>query len=422
MPLKAEAIDWKGQGQDEEQRREFRERGDQHYSLEILPIGITMDVDRLRRQSGELIGELSVSVGPKFREAKAYNGVISVGDLNLSSVQARTTRAKLLAERSGAGHLDWHGFLEELCIRTTQAERQGKPAVVLADMDLVAERVEHWEVDGIPILKDLPMVLYGDSGGGKSYLALYVAGMLAQMDVNVLYADWEFSLQEHRKRLGELFHPMPRNVFYARCDSPASQQVDRLDRLKREHKCHYIVCDSIGFALDGPAESQEGATKYFRSLRQLNIGSLSLAHIPKQYDDGREAQIFGSTFFRAGARSAWFVEKATTNPRGEMRVGLHHRKSNVGALLQPKGYRILFEHGRVRLEKINIKEVDELTLQLPLLERMKMQLANGALTLKQLSEDLAVPPASVRSILSRHKSAFVKMGNKYGLIAEGVDF
>lgn len=423
MP-KASEIRWSREDEDQGTvvKREFRERGEQRYSLEILPAGIVFDVDRLRRERGELLGELTVTVGPKFSQAKAYNGVISVGDLNFSSVQARSTRAKLLADRSQADHLDWFGLLEEFCIRTVAAERQGKPAVVLADVDATDETLQFLDVHGFPILKEMPMVIFGDSGTAKSYLALWIAGSLAQQGVNVLYADWEFTPKEHRRRQQRMFQPEPRNVHYAHCDVSLINQVDRLSRLVREHNCGYIVCDSIGFALDGPAESQEAAQKYFRALRQLNIGSLSLAHIPKQYEDGREAQIFGSTFFRAGARSAWFVERAITNPKGEIRLGMHHRKSNIGELQQPRGYRLLFEKDRTRIEGIDIKSVDELTTQLPLIERVKLTLANGAMTLKQLTEELSAPAGSVRAVLTRHKSQFVKMGNKYGLIAEGMDF
>lgn len=421
----AEDINWGGAAVDEAriEERIFRERGEQRYSLEVLPIGITFEVDRLRRESGALVGELSVSVAEKsFRGAKAYNGMISVGDLNFSAVRSRTERSNLLKQRSGAEHLDWFGLLEEFCIRTVQAERQGKPAVVLADVDPREEHSEQWEIDGLPILSELPMVLFGDAASGKSYLAMHIAGTLANQDINVLYADWEFSEREHRKRLGRLFQPMPRNVHYVRCDTALSHQIDRLVRLVREHKCKYLICDSIGFAVDGPAEAQESARTYFRALRQMNVGSLNLAHIPKQYDDAREAQIFGSVFFKAGARSAWFLDKATMNPRNEIRFGLHHRKSNMGELLPSRGYRLLFEHERVRIESIDIKSVDELATQLPVLDRLKIVLGSGALTLKQLEEELSLKQGTIRSVIARHKSLFVKMGNKYGIVVEGMDF
>ncbi len=425
MTVKVEDINFKGADVDAAaaETRHFREIGEQRYVLEILPIGIKFEVDRLRRERGELVGELTVTIDPKrFKNARAYAGVISVGDLNFSSVQARSTRSKLLADRADAAHLDWFGMLEEFCIRTVQTERAGKPASILADIKVIEEKVEEWDVLGLPILSELPMVLFGDASSGKSYLAMFIAGTLAQLGINVLYADWEFSKDEHRKRLGRLFDPMPKGVIYCRCDTALSHQTDRLMRLLLEHKCRYLICDSIGFAVDGPAEAQESARTYFRALRQMNVGSLNIAHIPKQFDDNRESQIFGSVFFKAGARSAWFVDRAITNPKGEIRFALHHRKSNVGELLQPRGYRLVFDKVRTRIEPIDVKSVDELAMTLPMIDRIRILLRDGSMTLKQLSDDLPAPIGTVKSTLSRYKSQFMKTGNKYGLIAEGVDF
>jgi hypothetical protein len=286
------------------------------------------------------------------------------------------------------------------------------------------DKAETWEVDGFPVLRDLPTVLFGDSASGKSYFAMWVAGKLAiDHEIPVLYADWEFSQAEHRKRLKRLFQPMPSNLYYVRCEHPLRHETDHLIDVVQKYGCRYIVCDSIGFAVEGPAEAQEGASAYFRYLRQLKIGSLSVAHIPKQYEDGKEAQIFGSIFFRHGARSVWFIDRAHDNPQGELRIGLYHRKNNIGERFQPMGYRLLFRGDRTLVESVDLQSVDELAAALPLLERVKQALANGeALSQKQLAEDLNTPMGSIRSILSRHKSQFHKNGSKFSLIRPGLDF
>lgn len=257
---------------------------------------------------------------------------------------------------------------------------------------------------------------------GKSYYVLYLAGCLAKMGVNVLYCDWEFSEREHRKRLQRLFNPMPKNIFYVRCDGPMVHQVDRLQKMIREHKIRFVIADSVGFAGDGPAESQETAAKYYRALRQLNVGSLNVAHMPKAREDGSEPSVFGSTFWRAGARSVWFCDKAALNPPGELRFGLHHRKTNVGELLKSRGYKLVWDRAVTRLEKIDLEAVDELAAQLPPLARMKRLLASGEpMTPKAIGEELNLPPTTVRSVLSRHKSQFIKLGLKYGLKASDTE-
>lgn len=411
---------------DDTKQRIFREKGEGHYTLEVLPAGITFNVERLRRERHDLTGELAVSINPKnFGTARHYNGMLAIGDLNFSSVQARSSRAKLLEERSRQS-FDWYGLLEEFVIQVQTAERLGKPGVVLADIEIPPEvKAEQWVVDDFPLLADLPMVLFGDAASGKSYLALHCAGKIAQrLDAgeSVIYADWEFDGIEHRKRLDRLFQPAPRNIIYVRCDASLHNQVDRLQRMVKQHKARYIVCDSIGFAIDGPAEAQDSARLYFKALRQLGIGSLNLAHIPKA-QDGREAQIFGSVFFKAGARSAWFVDKAVDNPKGEIRFGVHHRKSNVGALLASRGYRLVFQGDqRTVLESIDPKTVDELTAQLPLIERVKRELLHEKKSPKTLADDLDVPVGSIKSTLSRYKNHFVKVGAVYGVLAQGDDF
>ncbi len=421
MPIKASDIPFSGNLHAQIQEKHFRERGEQRYSLEILPIGITFEVDHLRRDRHELVGELQVSVNGNFSSAKTVDGILSVGDFNFSSVQARSTRSKLLAERSDHPELDWYGFLEEFGIKTIKAERTGRPSMILADAELPDESKATWSVGGLPLLRDLPMIIYADASAGKSYIAMWIAGQLAEQGIPVIYADWEFSINEHRKRLGRLFQPMPKTVHYVRCERPLKDEAERLSRLTREHQCGYMVLDSVGFALDGPAESQESASSYFRHLRSLRVGTLSLAHIPKQYDDNREATVFGSIFFKAGARSVWFMDRATRNPADQLRIGMYHRKSNVGELLPARGYALTFSGERTLVTDLDISTVDELVAQLPLLDRMKQLLFDEgqAMTAKQISEDLNCHIAAVRGTYARFKNMFLKLGNKIMVKADG---
>ena len=171
----------------------FRARGEGAYSLELLPIGITLYVDRLRRDRHELIGEMTVTCNGEMPQARTVEGVLSAGDLNFSSVQARGTRAKILAERSRTPEIDWTGLVEEFYIKTLAAERAGTPAVILADIPEQDESTETWTLGGWQVLSDLPMILFGDASAGKSYFALWIAGLMAtELGLNVLYADWEF--------------------------------------------------------------------------------------------------------------------------------------------------------------------------------------------------------------------------------------
>lgn len=420
-PVSAEDIPFRETKAEPVTEHVFRERGEGWYSLELLPAGIVFQVDRLRRERHELHGELLVTVNGSTPNARILDGgVLTRGDLNLSSVTAIGTRAKLLIERSRTDALDWHGFLAGFAHKVLDAERKGKPAVVLADVVEDDESNDSWDVAGWPLLQDLPMVIFGSGASGKSYLAMWAAGMLAGQGINVLYADWEFSQRDHRKRLGKLFTVMPRNLYYAACDKPMVDEVERFLRLIREHKIRYIVCDSMVFALNGPADD-EHAGHYFRAVRELKIGSLHVAHTTKA-DDDSEKKVYGSVFFTNGARSVWFIQRSENNPHGELQVGLYHRKLNVGELLKPKGFKFVFRSGRTLIEKIAVEGVEELEAKLPTVDRMLRALKGGALTAKALAEDLDCSHGTIRSVLSRNKTKFIKLGNKIGLRADGIDF
>lgn len=395
----------------------FRQTGESQYALEVTNGGIVLSIDRLRRERHELTGELSVKCA--LSGAQAIDGYLSIADFNLSSAQARTTRAKLLLERSGA-ELPWALWIEELCQRVIRAERNGDPSVGMTDIEPDEETSpETWSVAGLPLLSDLPLVIFGDAAAAKSYLALWIAGTLAQRDIPVLYLDWEFSGVAHRERLSRLFRPMPsaRLLRYRRCDRPLVRILDGVLADIGRWSIGYVICDSIGFAIEGSAIEDEAATRYFGAARRFNCGSLHLAHIAKHQIEGQQPSIYGSNFFKAGARSAWYIERTTDNPANEIRVGLYHRKFNGGALQQePLGYRVAFSPQTTSIEPIDLTSVDELAMQLPMLQRVRSALAKEPLTVKALAEDLASTPNIVRAVLAKHKSNFVRVGNKVGLL------
>ena len=68
--------------------REFTAVGDDRYRLSIPGIGVAFEIDRLRREHHELVGELSVRC--ELPGARTVNGNLSIADFNLSSARART--------------------------------------------------------------------------------------------------------------------------------------------------------------------------------------------------------------------------------------------------------------------------------------------------------------------------------------------
>jgi hypothetical protein len=206
-----------------------------------------------------------------------------------------------------------------------------------------------------------------ERGSLKPYLALWAAGELTRRGERVLYADWEFSGEQHRKRLRLLFgaDTMPENLFYKRCEQPLVHVADQLRRLVRDEGVSWMVYDSVAYACNGAPELSEVTMDYFRAVRRIGVGSLHIAHITK--GEGGDQKPFGSNFWHQSSRSSWFIQRsAETNGGHDVAIGLFNRKSNVGALLPPLGFRVRFDNERTIIHSGDLSAVPDLAENLPL--------------------------------------------------------
>ncbi len=187
--------------------RQFDCVDDGRYRMRLGYGGIEFELDRIRRDRGTLNGELLVRCD--IPGARTYDGTLSCAGFNLTSATARTARARLLATKSEAQDIHWDSLLEEFSIRVLNAERRGNPAKPLRDYPKPAAD-DSFVVSGLHLLRQHPVIIFGDGGTAKSLTALYLAGLLEQRGTKVLYCDWEFSPEDHRDRLERLFGvPMP---------------------------------------------------------------------------------------------------------------------------------------------------------------------------------------------------------------------
>lgn len=387
----------------------FRTLGESHYWLANADAGVEFDADRLRRDRGELVGELTVSCG--LAGARVIDdGVLSVGTFNFSSPRTRQEHAKRLAERARTnGKLDWLAHLEEVCQRVITAERTGKPAIVLRDVPRPAADSEH-DVDGFRFPQQHATIPFGDGGACKSLLALYGLGRLAQQGLRVALFDWELDAAQHRLRLESLFGSDMPDVRYVRCDRPLVYEVDRLQRIKHSEQLDFMGYDSAGFACNGKPEDAEQALSYFRAVRQIGGGSLHVAHITK--GENNDQKPFGSSFWHNSARSTWFVKLAATSQDGRTKtIGLFHRKSNLGPQYPALGFEVKFEDRRTSIKRVDVADVDELTASLPLWQRMKNALKDGPQTIASLAADLDAPVDSIDKAVRRKSGLFTKVTN-----------
>jgi hypothetical protein len=331
----------------------FERLGEGHYRLEVPEVEAVFDVDRLRRDfSRDVCGEVVVSC--MLAGAVTYHGNLFSGQVNFSNAyRRRDVSSRLKAKARTGSEIDWDTLLDELSFRIVQAEREGRPARLLSEFNRPAPD-DVFNVHGLVLPKHHPSVLFGDGGVFKSYLALYVAGRLAQQGIRVLFADWELEGEDHRDRLERLFGAQMPPVYYQKCLRPMVDEVDGLKRQIDEFAIQYIVCDSVAFATDGAPEAAEAAMSYFMKRTESD-----------------------------GARR--FV------------VALYNRKTNLGPTLQPVGLGIEFAADATVVQRVDLADVDEFASSLPIWRRMTKALASGPLKLHVLADELGAPDADVDS-------------------------
>jgi len=384
--------------------------------LVVPEISASFEVDFLRRERGELIGELTVRCS--LPGVRTFKGVVSTSNFNLSSARTRSDRAKLLSSRTDGSAeviegIDWHGYIEELCQRVLTAERTGQPAV---DLRTVPAR-EHDDahcIDGFVLPRRHPSILFGDGGACKSFIALYVLIKLAERGFRVSFFDWELCQEEYRQRLERIAGPDMPIIFYVKCIRPLVYEADRLTRLVRENRIDYAVYDSVVFATSGPAETSEAANSYFQAVRKVGIGSLHIAHVSK--GENNDQRPFGSIFYHNAARSTYFAKAADASPDGrETTVGLYNRKANLSRLHPPTGFTIRFEDARTIFTRSNPADDPDLATKLSIRERLYHVLRDGDQNIDDLAEEFDVQAQSIRNTATRSKNLFVIRGGKIGL-------
>lgn len=337
--------------------------------------GVHLRLERLTWERTRLKGELVVhSLGP---DGATVGDAWSTTELILGDAKSIREQASLLADcRPAVPRSAWSQMLHEISQRALRTKRDGADAIDLATHSPKLDETQSWDVAGFTLLRQHPVLLFGDGGCGKSYLALWIAGQLAQQGVRVGWFDWEMSADDHAARLALLFPDAKPSIQYVRCDQPLVGAVDQLRRVIETHQLQFVVFDSVAYASDGHTDSAEVAMAYFRTVRQLGpVGSLHIAHITKHGDKNKP---IGSTFWHNSARGTWTVER-----KGNV-LTVTPRKANLGPPADAFSYVQSFDGSRTTFTRS--KTIPTKTGTNKTIDKVRAHLkANGSATIAEVA-------------------------------------
>lgn len=372
-----------------------------------FPPAILVTMDRWKEGKDGLSAECTIKFGA---------GVLTQGRLNLSSKVTRTAWIKDLTAQYDQDGVDWRIILETVCLQGLTEQRQGEPLRVL-------ERPTHllslpWVIR--PLVHDqLPTVLFGPGGIGKSYLALWTAlaceaGLtqsgFAATKTRTLYLDWEMEAEymidrteRLRRGCADFSAALP---FYRRCEAPLADMQTELGQWVAEHGITYLVIDSLGPACGGDLASPDTAIRFFRALRSLRVSALVLAHVAK---NAETKSIYGSVFFSNLSRSVWEAEGALPY------MTLTHRKHNVSPKQDACAVELIFTEDSVSLCESTLEQAQMASVKAgdTAEEKVKDALLEGPKSRADLEASTTLKRGTISSCLTRGKGLWCAM-NKDG--------
>ncbi len=379
----------------------FQRIGEGHYVLSVADLNTDLEANHVRIDRHDLRAVVTVHCG--LAGVTPTNGVLFFASTNLSSVRDRDSLARMLQTRTSTHEINtdrWRAVVDELSIRTQQAEETGSPAILLSNVK--PRGGEKWlRVLGFTLPVRHPAMVFGDGDTLKTYTSDAIAVDFARQGHRVGLVDWEMSEDEHQERVMRLDPLQAEHIAYLFCTRPLIHERDRVAQMRHDYQLDHLVFDSVGLACHDKPEAAESAMAYFRAVRSIGVGSFHIAHTTK--GDGNDRRPFGSTFWFNAVRALWFAKRAEAGADARVvDIGLYPRKFNLGAAQRPFALRFTFDAERTHVRQIEAADVQSLASGLSIKERIKHLLKSGAKTVPQIAEELEQKPESVKRTINRH--------------------
>ena len=396
------------------------------YVYEPTGYRVKLRADFLKRHSEELHGVLTVESTMPGTPSHLHEAAH-----NFSSLSSRTSLAKALTER--ASTVPWRDVLEQFCVGVMRREREGAPF-----LELSAEPEKPRELDQVARLVPwrAPTWLYGEGGSCKGLIATAIAVCvatgepflgLAVRQTRVAYLDWEDDHDEMVHRISIVCRGMgcDRPQFYwrsCRRGGALKNQTHQIAKEFSELGIGFYVVDSVGLAAGLGTERggpEETALGLFEAMGVLDATPLCIDHVNKvdAANKGSAAKAYGSIYKENLCRHAWEIRKDQENGANEAHIGLFNRKSNRGTLQPPFGiHATWFDDDAVLLQREDVRDSPALAQAGGMALRIEHLLGNGAMTVRDIADELDADRDSVRTTLNRSKR-FVKVGERWGMRA-----
>lgn len=402
------------------------------YDFEWQDSGIKVECRRLCLHSGDLKGELIISVKGKG-QTPAH---LHQATFNFSSSSSRDRIAKTLNERL---NWDWQAVLEQVCVKTLMRFRKGAPVIELNPFDSEIKPPEYLLYPFI--IKNYPTVIFGDPGSAKSLISqvINICIMLPWADnpmgwrvtnkaTKTLYLDWETDEDTFKWTCKTICEGMNiPAVFpnYRRCSIPLYQDIEQIAGYVQEYGIEFLFIDSLGMAVGGDLNNTEPALNFWGAWRKLKTTSLILAHTAK--NEEKRKSIYGNVYYTAEARSIWETKKTSEVDSDDIDVMLYNRKSPpFSKLYKPMGFHIDFEgEGEIKDKAIlsyrDPIDVQEFKAMLPASSRLLDYLKSGAKSREDIISYLDIDSnlyyVTKSRLLKRHQIVELKDG-RLGLYCE----
>ena len=327
-------------------------------------------------------------------------------------------------DNTSTSRTDWKQRMTQVKKMVLPHFRAGEPIKALGTLE--PPEVQREVLHGV-VWEELPTLIYGPGGIGKSIIALNlmnalhtghdVAGLKAHQG-NVLYLDWETSekqtwwrnreiLEAHGEDIGNW--PDPDNpesgrtkmMFYRFMAGPLVNDVKYLQRMIRELGIRTVCIDSAGPACGGEPENAGATLKFFKALRQIGdsespLQSIILAHVTHEGRKSGKSSPFGSVYWINIPRNVFELQSSQRDGANHSDFALHHRKSNTGPIREAIGMRLTWHQG-CTVEYLDIQANAELVGGLSMPKQAKIYIdKKGPLSLDELAEK--INPSSVRSL------------------------